>query len=106
MPQSAVINCPETAKCNIDCTVGGNVCYNASINWLGPTGSGSLSCGSFPYNAKCQSVTFPTPDPDTPLTITCRYFRQCAYSTLICPDNADCIIKCSGHKSCEGTFLF
>ncbi len=70
----ATINCPEDFNCNIRCESHYS-CANATINY--PTGAdaeGSLTCtGSY----SCDSMDFPTPNPNIPYNITCEGHEAC-----------------------------
>ena len=91
--------------CDIGCDAGSKVCQSAIFNWSSNAGLDSLYCHQDGEHV-CEGVTFPTPDPNTSLTIVCGAHANCAKATLICPDNADCTIICSAYHACQGISIY
>eukprot|EP00484_Ammonia_sp_Unknown_P017849 CAMPEP_0197044134 /NCGR_PEP_ID=MMETSP1384-20130603/20251_1 /TAXON_ID=29189 /ORGANISM="Ammonia sp." /LENGTH=203 /DNA_ID=CAMNT_0042475533 /DNA_START=275 /DNA_END=886 /DNA_ORIENTATION=- len=71
------------------------------MNW---DSIGSLSASGY---SAVEYVTFPRPDPNTPLNITCPDSYTCYHAKIYCPLNADCRVNCVGYHACVGaTFYF
>ena len=68
------------------------------ISWPLVPGYGSLTCSGL---YACSNLNYPTPDPDTALSIDCSDSR-CMGSELICPANAACNIQCNKVGLCQG----
>ena len=89
---------PDPYLCEVECD-GPRSCYNADIEW---SSIGSLSL----FGDKAASnIIFPEPDPSTPLNIDCNSIEACEYSTIFCPEDADCTVKCGGLDACRHTTI-
>eukprot|EP01084_Bolivina_argentea_P081753 148008_1 len=94
----STILCPSNAQCTLIC-IGTSACQGRDIVWPSTPGLGSLICDGA---GACSYINFPPPDPNTPYTLTCDKSGECTYAKILCPENADCSVVCTGNYACAG----
>ena len=50
-------------------------------------------------------MIFPQPPPNDIFILDCNSWNICKYSTIYCPLNAECHIKCNDDYSCQDAFI-
>eukprot|EP01084_Bolivina_argentea_P040232 74350_1 len=95
MSRSSTIKCPKYGKCHIICSADG-ACSNSDIIWPQNT-TGSITCNG---KEACTGITFPQPPPFEDMILTCDEYRECASSTIKCPEYGNCHIICSAETAC------
>eukprot|EP01083_Nonionella_stella_P190514 705561_1 len=82
---------------DMDCHL---TCYDcSSIEILWPiNGTGSLECNGY---SSCWGITFPQPPPYDNYIVECNLQNKCRESFIICPQSADCRLKCIADLACD-----
>eukprot|EP01083_Nonionella_stella_P190513 705558_1 len=93
------IFCLDDMDCHLKC-IGKSACDDAVVVWP-KNGTGSIECNG-PW--ACAGVTFPQPlsnHSNESYVIECDHEGECAFASIICPQTADCHVKCIGKSACD-----